>query len=231
MFRTMTGFAFLLAAAAPAAAAERSYSITDFDRVQVEGPYEVSLATGRSSSARASGSAEGLDRVTVEVQGRTLRVRANQSAWGGTPGRPAGPVRIVVTTRDLVAASVVGSGSLAVDKARGLRIDLSVSGSGRLSIGRAEADTLVVGLLGAGHISAAGTAKQLKATVQGAGDLDAAELRADDARIQADTAGTVSVTAVRSATVKATGSGDVTIGGKPSCTVQATGSGRVSCGR
>lgn len=230
MFRAFPA-TVLLAAAAPAAAAERSYSITDFDRVQVEGPYEVTLATGRSSSARASGSPEALDRVTVEVQGRTLRIRANRSAWGGTAGGPVGPVRIEVTTRDLASAAVVGSGTLAIDRARGLRLDLSVSGSGRLSVGKIEADNLVVGLLGSGRISAAGSAKQLKATIQGTGDLDAPELRADDARVQADTSGTVTVTAGRTADVKATGPGDVTIAGTPSCTVKATGSGRVACGR
>ncbi|HMC91878.1 MAG TPA: DUF2807 domain-containing protein, partial [Allosphingosinicella sp.] len=61
-------FALLLTAAAPAAAAERSYPVTDFDRIQVEGPYEVTLVTGGASTARGSGSQAALERVTVEVQ-------------------------------------------------------------------------------------------------------------------------------------------------------------------
>src|SRR5690349_20556352 len=73
------------AAAAPAAAAERHYSITDFDRVQVDGPYRVTLATGRSSAARAEGSTEALDHVSIDVQGGILRIRRNRSAWGGYP--------------------------------------------------------------------------------------------------------------------------------------------------
>ena len=35
----------------PAAAAERRFAVTDFDRVVVEGPYQVRLATGRTTSA------------------------------------------------------------------------------------------------------------------------------------------------------------------------------------
>jgi hypothetical protein len=219
------------AAAAPAGAAERSYSVTDFDRVQVEGPYRVTVTTGLASGARVEGSPEAIERLSVEVLGTTLRVRANQSAWGGYPGDRAGPVSITLTTRDLRAAAVVGSGSLDVDRTRGLRVDLSVNGSGRLAVMAMEADNLVIGLLGGGRITLAGRARQLKATIRGSGDLAAAELRVDDAQLVADTAGNVSVGVARTARVTATGPGDVEILGTPSCTVEAKGSGEVHCGR
>ncbi len=222
--------AFAAAAAVPAGAAERTYSVTDFDRVQVDGSYRVTLTTGRSSSARAEGSAQALDHVSVDVQGGTLRVRRNRSAWGGYPGGGTGPVTIALTTRDLRNAAVVGSGSLDIDRAKGLRVDLAVSGSGRLTVGSVEADNLVVGLLGGGRITLAGRAKQLKATIQGSGDLAAADLRADDAQISSDTAGRIVVAAARTAKVISTGPGDVEILGSPSCTVEAKGSGEVRCG-
>ena len=46
---------FVLGAASPLAAAERSYSVTDFNRVRVEGPFAVTLATNVAPFARASG--------------------------------------------------------------------------------------------------------------------------------------------------------------------------------
>jgi hypothetical protein len=230
MTRTLPLAFLALAAAAPAVAAERSYSVTDFDRVQVDGPYRVTVVTGRYARASAEGSTAALDRVSVDVQSGTLRVRRNSAAWGGYPGDQAGPVTVALTTRDLRAAAVVGSGSLDVDRTKGLRVDLSVSGSGRLSVGAVDADNLIVGLLGGGRITLAGRAKQLKATVQGSGDLQAAELRSDDAQIVSDTAGNVTVGVARTAKVTATGPGDVEIIGQPSCTVDATGSGVVTCG-
>lgn len=230
MTRTLPIALLALAAAIPAGAAERTYSITDFDRVQVDGPYRVTLTTGRSASARAEGSTEALDHVSVDVQGGTLRVRRNRSAWGGNPGAGAGPVTVTLTTRDLRNAAVVGSGSLDIDRAKGLRVDLSVSGSGRLNVGAVEADNLIVGLLGGGRITLAGRTKQLRATVQGSGDLAAAGLSADDAQIASDTAGNVAVAVARTAKVIATGAGDVEILGTPTCTVQAKGSGQVNCG-
>ena len=94
--------------AAPAQAAERRYSVTDFDRVVVEGPYIVRLTTGRPSSAVAHGTREALDRVIVDVQGQTLRIRRNRSAWGGNPGAEAGPVTVELATRTLLSARLVG---------------------------------------------------------------------------------------------------------------------------
>ncbi|HEX8240145.1 MAG TPA: DUF2807 domain-containing protein [Allosphingosinicella sp.] len=230
MTRTLPLALLAFAAAAPAGAAERNYSVTDFDRVQVEGPYRVTLATGLGSSARVEGSAEALDQISVEVQAGTLRVRRNRSAWGGYPGQGVGTVSVTLTTRDLRNAAVVGPGSLEIDRARGLRVGLSVSGSGRLAVGAVEADNLTVGLLGGGRITLAGRVRQLRATVQGSGDLAAAGLAADDAQIASETAGSVVVSVGRTAKVTSTGPGDVEILGTPSCTVEAKGSGQVLCG-
>jgi hypothetical protein len=189
------------------------------------------LATGRSSSAAATGSAQALDRVSIEVQGRTLRVRPNRSSWGGYPGEGAGPVSIAITTHNLRSASVTGSGSISIDKASAMRFDASVSGSGQLDIANVQADMLTLGLLGAGKIVAGGKAKQLKATIQGSGDLDAATLVAEDAQINAATAGDVVVGVRRAVTITASGAGDTKIIGTPSCTTKALGSGLVICGK
>jgi hypothetical protein len=229
---TRTAFlAVLLTAAAPAAAADRAYPVTDFDRVQVEGPYEVTLVTGGASAARASGSEAALERVTVEVQSGLLRIHPNRSGWGGYPGERAGPVRIAVSTRDLRAATVIGAGMLRIDRIRGLRADLSLSGSGRIDVRRVDADVLMLGLIGSGRITAAGNAKQVRATIQGSGDLDAAALAADDLVLNAETAGTVAIAARRTAKIKAGGSGNVEVSGPAACTVTATGAGQVRCGR
>jgi hypothetical protein len=223
----------LAAVAAPAAAAERRYSVTDFDRVQVDGPYEVVLTTGGSSHAAATGDQAAIERVAVDVQGRTLRIRPNPSAWGGYPGNRAGsgPVRIVLSTRALRQATVIGAGSLAIDRARGLRLDLSLSGSGSLSVGAVEADNLILGLVGSGTISVGGRAKQLRLTVEGTGDVDGRRLAAEDAQIVAGTSGEIVVAAARTAKVTAHGRGDVEILGSPACTLTGPSAATVRCGK
>ena len=113
-------FLLLAAAASPLAAAQRNYSVTDFTRVKVEGPFAVTLATNVAPYARASGSPRALDRVSLRVDGRTLIIRVDRSAWGGAPDEQAGPVTISVGTHDIEQATLSGPGSLAIDRVRGL---------------------------------------------------------------------------------------------------------------
>jgi hypothetical protein len=233
MHRNLLAAFVAFAAAFPtsAGAAERRFTVTDFDRVQVSGAYRVRLGTGRAASAIASGPREALERVSIEVEGRTLRVRPNRSAWGGYPGEENGPLTIVLATQDLRAATVDGAGLLDIDSAKAMRLELIVAGSGRLAVARVEADTLLLTQMGAGTIRLGGTAKSLRAEVHGAGSVEAAGLTADDAQIAADTAGTITLRVNRAAKITATGSGDVEILGTPACTVKALGAGQVKCGR
>ena len=228
---TMPVLAALCAALTPAAAAERSYSVTDFDRVQVDGPYEVRVVTGRSSSARASGTQQALDRVSVDVQGRTLRVRENRNAWGTSREAAGSPVTVELSTRLVRAATVIGPGSLTVAGAQGLKVDLALSGSGMLAVTGVDADALSVGLIGSGAITLAGKAKQMRATVRGGGDLDARALATEDTQLSTASNGSVVVAAKRTAKVAASGQGSVEVIGTPSCTVSGPTSARVQCGK
>jgi hypothetical protein len=230
MTRIFLALAALLAAA-PALAAERRYTVTDFDRVQVEGPYEVVLATGRAPGAAATGTAEALDRVSVSVEGRTLKVRVNRSAWAANPAANPGPVRVVLSGHAMRSASVSGSGSLAVDKMSGLRLDLAVAGSGRIAVAKLEADMLSATLVGSGRMELAGAAKQLRATISGSGDFAAAGLKVEDAVIGADTAGAIALAGGRTVKLRVTGAGDIDISGDPACTIEGSSSGRLRCGR
>lgn len=220
----------LIAAATPAAAAERRYSVTDFDRIVVEGPYIVRLSVGRATTASAEGSQAALDRVSLDVNGRTLRIRRAATWWGGNPGEQIGPLNIDLTTRSLRSARLVGSGRLEVQRAEGQRVDLTVEGSGELVASDIEADNLSLGLAGAGRLEVAGNAETLNADIQGTGDLAAAALRAANANINAVTTGSVAVGVSDSVTVTALGLGEVEILGSPACTVRGQNADLVRCG-
>ncbi len=213
-----------------AAAAERRFMVVDFDRVQVEGPYRVEMATGGPSLAVATGPLAALDRVSMDVQGTTLHIRPNRSAWGGNARDAAGPIAIRIATRTLRAATVSGGGTLEIKGGKNLRIDLILNGSGRMDVAGLDADLLAVNLIGSGRIGLAGKARQLRASVEGSGDLDGAALRADDIDITANTAGTIALTAMRNARVRAAGSGEVAVGGTPACSVTGLAAGNVRCG-
>lgn len=225
----LPALAVLACTAAPAGAATRNFGVSGFDRIRVDGPFKVRLATGVAPFAVATGgSAAALDSVAIDVQGRTLVVRTNRSTWGGYPGEARGPVEISIGTHDLNAAWLNGSGSLAIDKARGLSFDLSVQGAGSASIGSVAVDQLKVSISGTGTASVAGAAPRLTAIVRGISTLDAAGLVARDATIGAQGPATVRLTVTNSAKIDAQGAATVELAGRPGCTVKATGSASVS---
>jgi len=218
---------FLCALAVPVHAAERRYTVTDFDRIQVDGPFRVNVTTGGASHATAIGDRDALDHISVDVQGRTLRIRTVRTSAGW---RNAGPVEVRVTTRQLKGAALAGAGRLDVKGVKGLRFDLLLNGNGRADISGIEADRVAATLVGAGVATLAGRTKVLEANVQGSASLDSATLTAEDVRIDSMSAGNVSAQARRTAQVTSAASGDVVVAGKPACTVKAQGVGTVRCG-
>ena len=230
MNRTLLLGLALVAAAAPAHAVDRRFAVTDFDRVVVEGPYIVRLTTGPATSAVASGPQAGLDRLQLDVNERTLRIRRNRSGWSGNPGAQQGPISVELTTRTLRSARLIGPATLDIDRAEGLRVDLIVEGAGRLRAANVAADNLSVGLAGSGSLEIAGTAEIVNADIQGTGDVDGSRLRADNARITTTTTGRVSFEVTREANVNALGLGEITITGDPACTLRGANADQVTCG-
>lgn len=215
--------------AAPAGAAERNYSVTTFDRVRIDGPYQVTLKTNVSPFARASGTQAALDSVSIKVEGRTLVVRANSGAgWGGYPGEARGPVTIEVGTHEVSSASINGAGALLIDRVKGLSFDLSVQGAGTMRIDKAEVDLLKAGLSGSASARISGRVAKLTAMVRGTSSLEAETLAAKDAVIGAEGPAMIRASISGTAKVNAVGLASVTLAGAPSCITKTQGSATVT---
>ncbi|WP_310468815.1 GIN domain-containing protein [Sphingomonas sp.] len=218
-----------LLAAAPAAAAERNFGVAGYEQVRVEGPFRVTLTTGVAPFARASGSTAALDAVLIEMRGRTLIVKLKRTGtWGGYPGESSSAVDVAIGTHDLTSVILNGSGSLAIDRAKGLSFELTVFGSGAARIASVAVDQLRVGIAGSGSASLAGTAGKITTTINGVGALDASALEAKDAAITAQGSSTVRLAVTNSAKIDATGTSTIELGGAPACTVRTSGSASVS---
>ena len=236
MDRLLLALVASLALAAPAQAADRPFPVADFERLIVEGSYRVQLVVGRATTAVASGTREGLDRVSVETSGRTLRIRPRRDAWGANAAADPGPVTIRLTTRSLRSARLLGPAVLEVEGAGagvapgGRDVEFLVQGSGTIRATRVTADTLSLGLLGAGSLEVAGTAETLRGQFQGTGNVAAAGLTADSATVTANTVGTVDLRVNGRAEITAYGLGTVTIAGTPACMLSGPGVANVRCG-
>lgn len=215
--------AFLFAA--PASALPRSFTVTSFDRIRVEAPYTVTLATGRAPFAKAEGSAAALDLVDLRVEGRTLIIR-QRSGFG--LGGNAGPVRIALGTPDVRSASLSGAGSLSVDRMSGLSVDVALLGAGRLSVDALTADRVSGAVRGSGALRLAGRTKSASLVAQGTASLQAAELVADELTLAAEGAGDVAMQARSRATIAAAGAVQVKVAGNPACVLKLAGSADVT---
>lgn len=216
--------------ASPVTAAERTLSVTDFDKLRVDGGFTVEVTTGRGTSARISGTQAAIEATNVTVQGRQMVIRKSVSSWGGYPGQVAGAATIRITTPALTNVWVNGPAKVSVDRLKGPRVAAAVEGAGDLTIGSVTTDNANIAQVGSGRLTVGGTVANLTMTARGSGILDAAGLQASDAKLTSETAGQVTLSVKRAVTGTVTGSGSVTVLGKPACTIKAVGSGTLTCG-
>lgn len=210
---------FLLTAAAPVE--ERGFMVSSFERLRVDGPFEVEVVAG-PPRAVATGGRAALDQVSVRTSGDTLIVSAGPLAWANARGQTAAP-RLRISVPALRAATLNGGARVKVTEMRGARVDLALSGAGSLDVGAVCAEDLVVSLTGNGAITLAGTAARARMRTSGAGSIDAATLTAGDANLTSDGSGSIRVNVRYSARASALGSGGIDITGKPECILRGPG--------
>jgi hypothetical protein len=214
----------------PALAADRNYSVTEFDKIDVDGPYQVSVETGKVPSVRASGGQTGIDRLFVEVRSQNLIIRPLKSGWGERSFLKPGSVVIRVTVPGLKRVDVTGSGSVSINHIRTARLSVGQQGSGQIQISQIQVDQLDLAASGSGLVTLGGKALGGRITNSGTGRVMAAGLMVSDLNVQSDSSGETRIGALRSAKATSTGSGDIIIIGNPACTVTQLGAGEIACG-
>jgi hypothetical protein len=221
----------LLLMAAPAHAAERNWGIGSFDRLRVDGPFEVRVTTGGPPRARAQASdPRVLERLSIEVRGGILVLRLQGEGWAGLDKALDAPPVITLSSPTLSSVTLFSGSRVTVAGMKGARVALSVTGSGVVAVSGVETEALEATLIGTGSITAAGRASRARLSTNGPGSIDAAGLDASDLFVSVDGAGETRAKARYTAQIVSNGLGRITVGGSPKCTVRATAGGPVRCG-
>ena len=211
-------------------ATTRNYSVGAFDRLEVAGPYDVTVATGNAPSVRASGGERAIEKMVVEVKGGTLSIHPKKRSGFSFGWSKSHPVKLTVTVPSLAAAEIAGSGDLSVDKVAGDSFEAGVAGSGNLRLGETNVKRLKAGIAGSGEINAGrGRATVAEYEIAGSGDIDGAAIIAETASVSIAGSGNVTAHATSTASVDIAGSGDVRVTGGAKCSVSKAGSGNVDC--
>jgi hypothetical protein len=206
----------------------RTFTVADFDSVDLRGADDVDVRVGSGFSVRAEGPSAILDRLRIVRDGRKLRIgrQKNKSFdWGGDD-----KVRVLVTMPRIAGATVSGSGDMTVDRIEGARFDGAVAGSGGMALSAMQVDEASLSVAGSGDVKATGAAKRLVVEIAGSGDVDARDVRADTARVSIAGSGSMRAKVTGTADVDVAGSGDVDLGEGARCSVRSRGSGTVRCG-
>jgi hypothetical protein len=238
--RNVVTFAIIAAAAAgsagcvnahgePGPTISRAYPVGPFQRIEVSGPYQVSVATGQAPSVNATGNQRLIERMVVEIEDGTLKIHPEKRHGIHMGWSNDGKAKVTVTTQMLDAAGIAGSGALAIDRIAGESFDGSVAGSGNLRVGNVDVQNLKMSIGGSGSIEASGRARGANYAIGGSGDIRAAKLATETAEVSIGGSGNIAGNASRTAKVDIAGSGNVTITGGAQCAVSKAGSGNVRC--
>lgn len=234
MIRLLAAPLLMLPAAAtaqtgPARDAERRVAVGSFDRVRVDGPFEVTFQPG-SPSARIQGDRRAIDGVELRVDGTTLKLRRSGLNAGEDLAAPDAPIRVALSSPALQAATVSAGGRFRAARMRGARLDVSVNGAGSIEVGEVSGEQLSAILVGPGAIKLAGKAGAARLATNGPGRIDAAALEVGDLVVLQDGPGETRAAARYTARVTNTGLGSVEVAGRAKCTVRAQAGGPVRCG-
>jgi hypothetical protein len=215
----------------PALADTRSFGITSYDRVEVNGDMIVEIVPDHRITAVAEGSRAALETLSIDVNGdRTLVIRqVAEGAFGPRTRGNTGPIRIRLTSQNLAGVVLRGAGEVRAGQLRGRNIVVQNDGAGRVQAAIADGDAVRLANFGSGSIIVTGRARALNVNVEGAGGIDASGMTALFLTLRAVGTGASRFTASEQATVRVGGAPTIDVSGRARCTVDNSGAGTVRC--
>ena len=171
----------------------KSLDLSDFDRIEIAGVYDLEVEVGGDYAIRLSGPAREIERVEASVADGVLEL-SQQERKGGW-GRKRHGVDASITLPALNGVDISGV------------VDGSISG--------VDADRFELEISGVGDIDVSGRCDSLDAEVSGVGDLDADELECRVVEIAVSGVGDASVYASEEVDARVSGMGDIDVYGKP----------------
>ena len=166
-----------------------SRDLDEFTFVVIQGAMDVIISAGESQNVEITTDSDYIVRVETHVDDGTLYI-SQEGRW-----RNRG-VDIEISVRSLDGISIEGAA------------DIDVTGI--------DSDRFELGIDGAGDITLEGTCGSIEIEINGAGDVDAEELRCRNANVIINGAGDVDAYASESVEAELNGVGDITICGDPS---------------
>ena len=209
----------------------RDFNNTGFDRISAGGGINVVLSQG-PFAVRAEGPEGRLDTITIEQDGRELKLGRKSGNWfwfdnGHYVVNVAAPDIVAVRAgggADIEAGSFRGE-SMSIDAGGGADIEftglnvatlqLAASGGGDIDLSNVQAVNVSMEATGGGNIEAAGTCGDARMSASGGGDVNADDLSCTNVTASSSGGGDIDARASAIANGAASAGGDVRFYGAP----------------
>jgi hypothetical protein len=198
-------------------------SVGSFSRVEVSGPFDVTVVQGASASVSVEADGNLQDYIEVEVEGGELQIRTRR----GVSLRMKHDIHVTVTAPKYREIAVTGSGKVKSSSTlTSDRLDLSITGSGDMKLD-VDAPTVNTEVTGSGSMTLRGATRSFDAEINGSGELHAFSLLAEQTGVDISGSGDAEVYASKSLRVGIAGAGDVAYKGGGAVSQSVAGSGNI----
>lgn len=184
-------------------------SVSSFKGLKVAEGIDVYLKKGDKEALKLVVSGIKLSDVITEISGDYLKIHMRE---GNYHDRTVKVYVTYVSLEKLSASSAANIFSESVIKAK--QLNLSASSAGSIDI-QVDAERIEISTSSAGDVELQGKTQNLNAEVSSGGEIDAYDLVADVVEVEASSAGSAKVNAVKEITAHASSAGSIRFRGNP----------------
>lgn len=189
---------------------ERSVS-NDFSRIEVSGPVNVEITRGNKFSIEVKSDDNIVSYIKTDISGDLLEVRLNTRAQL----RNINKMIVMVTMPALKSVEAYGAGSVTTFSSfEGDQLDIEVGGAARVNI-EFEGKRLHVDAGGASQLKLEGKIHELNIDADSASSVNAKDMTARIARVEASSASSVNLTVTEEINAEASSASSIRYSGNP----------------
>lgn len=186
-----------------------------FQTITVDWPADVIVRQGEKTSVQIEADDNLLPQLLTEVSSGRLTIK-NREADLDARVNPTKMVKIIVTVKDLAEIEFAAPvGTLEVSEWQAGALRLVLSGGAQVKVRGLQVDRLEGVLSGVGDMQISGMANETRLTMSGMGNLNAADLKSNQAVVELSGTGDVTVRVEAELKATITGAGSVLYYGTP----------------
>ena len=193
-------------------------------KIKLAGSYDVELTKSASPSLKINTDDNLMSHIIIENEGDWLVIKAREHEHL----IPTDKIKIYISTTDLEAVVLAGSGNIiGRDKfSTNNKLELKIAGSGNMEL-LVNSPKVKADIAGSGNMTIAGETRDQEISIAGHGDYIGENLKTENTTVRIAGSGNVKVFADNALDIHIAGSGSVFYKGNPKISQHIAGSGEI----